>query len=451
MPKKIAASKKRKVSSKSNTSKSKAKSSSKSNAKSSSKSNAKSSTGTRQKPVSAFLQKLFQIVSNEAPYCLWNQEGTTLMVSSPDTFSAKVLPKYFKSSNFSSFVRQLHFYGFRKTDKDKNSWEFSHANFLRGQPEQLSLISRKTCSDYSGGSTSNTGEIENLKKDVVELKKQLLETRSCLLYSNAIILQMTKEGRFQNKLFEIANDLVLHPFKERPEAFPNMSTSDMANGMTSRISCSNLSFGNIGTQDTFTTFGNLFPQESFGRQPSEGPQPPAGRVGGAQNPVGVPESGHLDILIDNVLNAMLKQQRGGNKIRSVSDARDEAGNGRPGKKQRLADNGANGGGENDRNSNGGSNGRDEAAETNRGNGMLPQEQVRQLLCAVAGANPHFSAPMPKPMQFKPPHFVAPNNGEGSPQQQNWSLSNLYANTRQSSISQDLLDVVSNEKAAAGGN
>ena len=118
MPKKIAASKKRKVSSKSNTSKSKAKSSSKSNAKSSSKSNAKSSTGTRQKPVSAFLQKLFQIVSNEAPYCLWNQEGTTLMVSSPDTFSAKVLPKYFKSSNFSSFVRQLHFYGFHKTGRE---------------------------------------------------------------------------------------------------------------------------------------------------------------------------------------------------------------------------------------------------------------------------------------------------------------------------------------------
>ena len=45
------------------------------------------------------------------------------------------------------------------------------------------------------------------------------------MFSNAIILQMTKEGRFQNRLFEIANDLVLHPYKDRSGVAPfaNMS------------------------------------------------------------------------------------------------------------------------------------------------------------------------------------------------------------------------------------
>ena len=133
MPKKNAATKKRKSSG------------------SSSRAGAKvgKSGTTRTKPVSAFLQKLFQIVSNEAPYCLWNKEGTTLIVSSPDTLSAKVLPKYFKSSNFSSFVCQLHFYGFRKRIKIKTRGSFSTL-FLRGQPEQLSPISRKTCLTTTG-------------------------------------------------------------------------------------------------------------------------------------------------------------------------------------------------------------------------------------------------------------------------------------------------------------
>ena len=45
------------------------------------------------------------------------------------------------------------------------------------------------------------------------------------MFSNAIILQMIKEGRFQNRLFEIVNDLVLHPYKDRSgvDAFANMS------------------------------------------------------------------------------------------------------------------------------------------------------------------------------------------------------------------------------------
>ena len=147
---------------------------------SSNKRKRKNGSTTRTRPVSAFLQKLFQIVSHEAPYCKWNKDGDTIIVLSPDEFSAKVLPKYFKSNNFSSFVRQLHFYGFRKTDKDKNSWEFQHAKFLRGQPKLLTEITRKTCSDYNGNANNNSSEIELLKTEVAKLRTEN-ERDSCSL------------------------------------------------------------------------------------------------------------------------------------------------------------------------------------------------------------------------------------------------------------------------------
>ena len=150
---------------------------------------------------------MFQIVTNEAPYCKWNKDGDTIIVLTPDKFSAEVLPKYFKSNNFSSFVRQLHFYGFRKTDKDKNSWEFQHSKFLRGQPKLLSEITRKTCSDYNGNANNNSSEIELLKTEVTKLRTEMKETRAALQQSNTIILKFGIDKT--KKIINFLNTLVV--------------------------------------------------------------------------------------------------------------------------------------------------------------------------------------------------------------------------------------------------
>ncbi|KAL7102895.1 hypothetical protein ACP275_08G146700 [Erythranthe tilingii] len=77
----------------------------------------------------------------------WNPEGNGFVVWSPADFSEAMLPKYFKHNNFSSFIRQLNTYGFKKTASKR--WEFQHEKFKRGQRHLLAEIGRKKC-DPSG-------------------------------------------------------------------------------------------------------------------------------------------------------------------------------------------------------------------------------------------------------------------------------------------------------------
>ena len=95
--------------------------------------------------IPGFLTKTYEIFSNsEYKYCCeWGQNGKTIVVTKIEEFSKQVLPKYFKHSNFQSFVRQLNMYDFRKLVQDPNNGEFAHQHFLRDFPEKLSLIKRK--------------------------------------------------------------------------------------------------------------------------------------------------------------------------------------------------------------------------------------------------------------------------------------------------------------------
>ncbi|KAI7729681.1 hypothetical protein M8C21_009843 [Ambrosia artemisiifolia] len=83
----------------------------------------------------------------------WNDIGTSFIVWKTADFARDLLPNSFKHNNFSSFVRQLNTYGFRKTVPDK--WEFANENFKRGHKELLIEIRRRKTATASHANTQD--------------------------------------------------------------------------------------------------------------------------------------------------------------------------------------------------------------------------------------------------------------------------------------------------------
>ncbi|XP_073135123.1 heat stress transcription factor A-7a-like [Henckelia pumila] len=130
-----------------------------------------------------FLSKTYDFVEdpNTDEIVSWSRGNNSFIVWDPQKFANNLLPNFFKHKNFSSFVRQLNTYGFRKVDPDR--WEFANEGFLRGQRHLLkNIVRRKT--QYS---SSSDAEIDRLRRnkqalvmELVKLREQQQATLSCL-------------------------------------------------------------------------------------------------------------------------------------------------------------------------------------------------------------------------------------------------------------------------------
>lgn len=103
-----------------------------------------------------FLTKTYQMVEDgeSEEVISWGEKGVSFVVWKPVEFARDMLPVHFKHNNFSSFVRQLNTYGFRKVVADR--WEFANDNFRRGEQNLLSFIRRRKSSSLRQPPPSST-------------------------------------------------------------------------------------------------------------------------------------------------------------------------------------------------------------------------------------------------------------------------------------------------------
>ncbi|KAG6024804.1 hypothetical protein E4U41_001681 [Claviceps citrina] len=117
-------------------------------------SGAEVATATGGNNASEFVRKLFRMLEDPThqDVARWGRDGDSFVVVEGEKFTRSILPKHFKHSNMSSFIRQLNKYDFHKvkpsSDSESSSpggnvLEFKHPYFRADSKDGLDNIRRK--------------------------------------------------------------------------------------------------------------------------------------------------------------------------------------------------------------------------------------------------------------------------------------------------------------------
>ncbi|GAM19051.1 hypothetical protein SAMD00019534_022260 [Acytostelium subglobosum LB1] len=117
------------------------------------------STSLARDGIAPFIKSLVQMLDTLENNQLirWGRLGESIVITNCAEFEVKLLPKYFKTGKFCSFIRQLNIYGFHKVDDEKTAqtdeqessesqariFEFANDNFRKHKPELMINIKRR--------------------------------------------------------------------------------------------------------------------------------------------------------------------------------------------------------------------------------------------------------------------------------------------------------------------
>lgn len=122
----------------------------------------------------------------------WSETGDSFIVVDTERFM-KLLPNYFKTCNYASFVRQLNMYDFHKVKSMKNHQEFKHPFFTKSRFQDLALIKRKKVMTIP---SPKTRSVNNDNEAMEQLKAELNMTQQqfqIVMNQNQNLADLNKE------------------------------------------------------------------------------------------------------------------------------------------------------------------------------------------------------------------------------------------------------------------
>ena len=168
-----------------------------------------------------------------------------------DRFAAEIIPQYFDHNKFSSFARQLNFYGFRKIqtkpirneDFDVSTAKyvtFFNEKFKRDRYDLLKEIQRSTRGGGNASTADQAREVERLRSRVATLEQRVQQ-----LDGNMLDMKMKFDVKVQMACMNFLSGGGSQPSMGGMPNLPSMASSFSASDMGA-LSRAERSFGSIG-------------------------------------------------------------------------------------------------------------------------------------------------------------------------------------------------------------
>ena len=160
----------------------------------------------------SFLSKLYDILSdiNYNSIIHWDAAGKKIIITNPNDLCQKILPKFYKHHNFSSFVRQLNMYGFHKSKGIISEGEsYEHEKFTKkSTKEEISnnikpIKKKKLVVDYAKSNqkedlTNDTDFLQNGNEE--EIFKYLFEKNEEITQNSLALKAEVEKLKKENSL-----------------------------------------------------------------------------------------------------------------------------------------------------------------------------------------------------------------------------------------------------------